>query len=911
MPFLKNSLALLTVLLTASATSPCPWATQVPGLENSCICDYNLAHTLSVQCDIVDFNQLLSAIRGHAAQTTVDLFYINNSTISILKHSSLSTIQINNMQLSGCKIKTIEDDALMGQEDSLKTLNLKDNELKEIPTNIFKNLRNLTVLDLSLNKITHVDDNAFQNLKLVTLKLADNEITLSTGAFKGLEKSLKNLNLKGTKQRKVPESLRGLKSLAFLDLSQNSIRELPGPGGQKVFEDLNSLTGLNLERNLIHSIGPDAFYGIRSTLSSLSLLNNLIPDFPTDAISTVHDLRVLDIGFNLITQLPKNAFSKNPSITLLAIDGNRLSTVPEEALASLNGTLRGLSLGGRYLVCDCKLRWITNWIRTKDLQVTSRERKPQFCGSPFKLYERSFYNIEPEELVCERPSEIIGIGTVESVDTKEATGASNGVIENLLTTTDLPSSTTTVLSAFPQIFKNVTTQTSLLDNSISTKIPTIVTTTEPTKIEMSTVQSTSVARITRPTVKTGNVAIVKTTQSPSKVLPDATFPQQRIKYPIVSTSSPTGSSLYKSKSTEKGIIVKDVLRQDNTVIIYWDSETPNILGFKVVYRVFGDTSFKQAPPLEASEHEFKIKNVPNNECIIVCVVSLDEVNVTPANVPYNQCREVRTEVSPTSNMDKITIAASAAICASIVVAVIIFVVANRRRVRKLHTLHSMDQTKLGGPISSLPVNCCANIGPTPSPAGPLASMATLSAYNSQKEWDQVSAYSSRSIPRPRIFPIDRQDNFTGSMTRASCIDDIRSQTSHYGGKVQRLVADGQSQHSFSNNSRHFANATLTNNLVNSRPELRQSRQSLAGTSDRMSRNGYPGNHLPPHASARRQRPRSRNRAMEQNPPPRPGSRYSLAESTQTLNYDENNWTDHDMDIYMSRNPTTRSGLVPL
>ena len=94
-------------------------------------------------------------------------------------------------------------------------------------------------------------------------------------------------------------------------------------------------------------------------------------------------------------------------------------------------------------------------------------------------------------------------------------------------------------------------------------------------------------------------------------------------------------------------------------------------------------------------------------------------------------------------------------------------------------------------------------------------------------------------------------------------------------------------------------------------ELRQSRQSLAAASDRMSRNGFPTTHLPPHASARRQRPRSRNRNMEQNPP-RPGSRYSLADSTHTLNnYEESNWTDHDMDIYMSRNPTTRSGLVPL
>lgn len=118
-------------------------------------------------------------------------------------------------------------------------------------------------------------------------------------------------------------------------------------------------------------------------------------------------------------------------------------------------------------------------------------------------------------------------------------------------------------------------------------------------------------------------------------------------------------------------------RPDNTVIIQWDSDTTNILGFRVVYRLFGDKTFKQGPPLESTEREFKIKNVPNAECIIVCVVSLEDVAVTPESVHYSQCREVRTTAAQTSNMDKITIAASAAICGTIIIAVIIFIAASR------------------------------------------------------------------------------------------------------------------------------------------------------------------------------------------------------------------------------------------
>lgn len=62
--------------------------------------------------------------------------------------------------------------------------------------------------------------------------------------------------------------------------------------------------------------------------------------------------------------------------------------------------------------------------------------------------------------------------------------------------------------------------------------------------------------------------------------------------------------------TVQEVLVRSAHRQDNSVIIQWDSDTANILGFRVVYRLFGDRSFKQGPPLEASEREFKIKNVP-------------------------------------------------------------------------------------------------------------------------------------------------------------------------------------------------------------------------------------------------------------------------------------------------------------
>lgn len=98
------------------------------------------------------------------------------------------------------------------------------------------------------------------------------------------------------------------------------------------------------------------------------------------------------------------------------------------------------------------------------------------------------------------------------------------------------------------------------------------------------------------------------------------------------------------------------------------------------------------------------------------------------------------------------------------------------------------------------------------------SSSFLLVLPSLQEWDQVSAYSNRSIPRPRIYSTDHQ----------GIADDLRSHISHFsgmgGGMVAtkpgkaRSIADGQSQHSVSNHShRGYLNSAFPTNLVNSRP----------------------------------------------------------------------------------------------
>lgn len=517
----------------------------------------------------------MSVLNTNARNIVVDLLYVNNSTIPVLANDMFSNLRIHNLQISGCKVQKLEDDTFSGQGAYLKNLNLQDNELTEVPIKALKTLTNLSLLDISKNRITYVANHSFISLrKLTTLKISDNNITLAPHALTGLEDSLKNLNLKGTKQKQVPECIRGLRSLAFLDLSQNIIRELPGPDGSHTFEGLDSLTALNLERNLIVSLRDDAFLGIKNTLSSLSLLNNLLPEFPTGAIGTLTDLRVLDIGFNLLNKLPANAFANNPSVTLLALDGNPLPTVPEQAFSHLNQSLRGLSLGGRFLECDCRLRWIIEWIRNGELQVTSRERSPQFCGKPPHFRERGFYSFEPSELVCDHEPNIISEKVTTPIINFDTVPTSTTTTTTTSTTTTVrPITMSTLASTTGRDFvNNIDTSTK------TTEVPILSPTTTTRPSQISSIQTAS------PTWRHA--------------------PNQR---PALVMNFPQKSKIEDSKE----VVVKNAYRQDNSVIIQWDSDVANILGFRVVYRLFGDKSFKQGPPLEASEREFKIKNVPS------------------------------------------------------------------------------------------------------------------------------------------------------------------------------------------------------------------------------------------------------------------------------------------------------------
>ena len=221
------------------------------------------------------------------------MLYINNSSLTTIPSGVFKNLDVLNMHIANSRLESVSTDAFAGLEDKLTALTIEKTPLRQLPQSQLQSLRALKSLDLSNNKLERIEDNAFSNMQLTTLKLADNSIEIADHAFAGLETTLKNLNLKGTNLKSIPKAIANLSSLAFLDLAQNKIKEIE----PDLLINLHSLTAINLERNRIERLQQRVFAGINDSLSSLSLLNNLLVDLPSEAISKLTGLRVSDFTF--------------------------------------------------------------------------------------------------------------------------------------------------------------------------------------------------------------------------------------------------------------------------------------------------------------------------------------------------------------------------------------------------------------------------------------------------------------------------------------------------------------------------------------------------------------------------------------------------------------------------------------
>lgn len=250
------------------------------------------------------------------------------------------------------------------QSTKLKSLDLSENFIENMPLNIYTNLNNLEDLNLSKNTLTVFDDSLLKVLSKTLLKLnvsynnvrtvqsvADKNVTkiisldfshnniysLSKNFFKLVPNlqyldlsfnrihSLKNYDLKYLSSLKVICVNNNFLTLLHMEMYPTTLVELHAGYNQitEIFYKSSELETLNIRYNNISKIHTDL-----KKLENLKYLNiggNILSDFPN---ITLENLKTLDISNNNLTYIPKTLTAENfPLLAELDISNNLIQNL--------------------------------------------------------------------------------------------------------------------------------------------------------------------------------------------------------------------------------------------------------------------------------------------------------------------------------------------------------------------------------------------------------------------------------------------------------------------------------------------------------------------------------------------------------------------------------------------------------
>ena len=298
-------------------------------------------------------------------------------------------------------LTTIDSGAFEGIYDTLEFLSLGHNQLQNLASLTAGNWQKLTQLNLQYNPIGAVQ----------------------TSDFSRLGSKLRYLNLDSCKLTNIHSSMfSNLTSLYTLVLSNNEIQSVP----DSVFGNNQVLTELRLDRqkNTL-AINKNSFNGIETSLNRLIINHNTInkPTFwrlliklpnllelnagnlnlqniPDKAFKNNGKINILDLESNGITALQEHSFFQlRDSLEVLTLSDNSLTTISK---CVLNGftRLHQLHLSGNPLVCDCKLRWLRDWVWAQpDRFLAGGLVGP--CISPPALANRLLSELSSNDLQCD------------------------------------------------------------------------------------------------------------------------------------------------------------------------------------------------------------------------------------------------------------------------------------------------------------------------------------------------------------------------------------------------------------------------------------------------------------------------------------------------------------------------------
>ena len=344
--------------------------------------------------------------------------------------SYVKSDKLEALELSRCQIQ-----AMSGEEWSLpalETLDLTQNSLEKLDTDIFKGLNNLKILKLSRNRITTMKNYAFRGLdhlqeldlssmghlgsfyspfgtlgQLTVLDLSGTTFKPSSRTFAGLRSLLKlTLRSASITGQDLWESetnspcLSNMPLLENLYLSHNSLDDMhPGTFGQ-----LTKVRNLKVDNCAITALHPDVFLNMTSLLY-LYIDHNNIKDLSPQHMEKLESLVGVTVHHNDIKLIDKNLFAKNPHLSFLYISNNAITWIAEGTILPKHY----LDISNNPITCLCDLKWFRTWIDKSN--ITLGDASQTLCS------QSSLASLIGKPLLSFQPAYVCGPNTALLVST--------------------------------------------------------------------------------------------------------------------------------------------------------------------------------------------------------------------------------------------------------------------------------------------------------------------------------------------------------------------------------------------------------------------------------------------------------------------------------------------------------------
>jgi Leucine-rich repeat (LRR) protein len=230
------------------------------------------------------------------------------------------------------KLNSVNNIHTIPNPDTVKSLDLSNNNLTHLDKNIFNNITNLQELYLGYNKLTYLDKDIFKNLtNLQDLYLYHNNLThLDKDIFKHLT-SLLILNLGYNELTYLDKNIfKHFIHLQYLDLSDNNISSLDND----IFKNLTNLRKLKLSYNKLTTLDNNIFKHLTNLLW-FYLDNNNLTNLDKDIFKHLTNLTKLDFETNKLTSLP-SSITNCRHLNNIYYDNNEINYIPPNIQRFLN-----------------------------------------------------------------------------------------------------------------------------------------------------------------------------------------------------------------------------------------------------------------------------------------------------------------------------------------------------------------------------------------------------------------------------------------------------------------------------------------------------------------------------------------------------------------------------------------------